>query len=801
MPFLNDLRMAFRGLRRSPAFGLTVTLTLALGIGAATALYTIVSAVLLDPLPYPDSTRLVQVWRSELPALTYGSASYPRYLDWRAHQRAFTDMGAWAPRAMTVTGHGDPERVNGAVASASFFRVVGAAAALGEWISDRDDGPAGERVAVLSHIYWQRRFGGARDVIGRSITIEGYSFRIIGVAPPGYAEAWRPDVWVPLGLVGASANRDSNFLLSYGRLRDGVSIDDARAALADLAVRMQRDNPIDKYTFTARPLHEVVTESATQGLWVLLGAAGLLLLIACANVANLLLARSVVRQRDLAIRASLGGGRRRLLGLVAAESVALGTMAAVVGAGVAWVIVRLFIAWAPTSFPRIDAIGIDAQALLVAAGIAMVTALLAGLGPAVHLLRTNLSDVTRTGGGRGLTSSRTRLASRALVIVEMSLALALVAAAGLLAKSVIRLERQDLGFTREPVLTFSVGLPPLMTPDNATTARIHGEFLERVRAISGVTHASAINLLPIARTGSNGPVRRAEDASPDTKGVPVTEFRSVMDGYFETMEVRFLAGRSIGKDDRSTSPPVAVLNDVLATRLFPDVAPAQVIGRQVRIGWLRGAASEVVGIVSSVRSRRPDAPPDPEIYVPFAQLPQSAVTYVVRSAGDVSSLTNAIRGELAVVAPNVPLAAVRTLEDVVSSSTRLSRLISWLSVVFAILAAALAVLGVYSVLSYAVAQRMREFAIRSAIGASRRQLVSMVLREGLLLSAAGIVIGTALALQASGLLKRLLYGVSETDPTVFAAAAIGLALVGAAGYLIPASRAAGADPVEALRGE
>lgn len=799
MAFLRDLRFALRSLRRAPGFGATVTLTLALGIGATTALFTIVNAVLLDPLPFPDSRQLVQVWRSELPALSLGSASYPRYLDWRAHQRAFTDLGAWAPRAMTITGAGDPERVSGAVASASFFKVVGAAPALGSWIRDEDDRASGERVAVISHIYWQRRFGGADDVLGKSLTIDGQPFRVIGVAPAGYAEAWRPDVWVPLGLVGASTNRDSNFLLSYGRLRAGTSIDDARAALTDLSERMRQAHAIDKYTFTARPLHEVVTDSASEGLWVLLGASGLLLLIACANVANLLLARSVVRQRDLAIRASIGGSRARLLGQVAAESVALGAVALVFGSAVAWLVVRLFVAWAPANFPRIDAIGIDARVLLFAAGVAMLTALVAGLGPAAHLMRSNLNDVTRAGGGRGLTSGRTRLASRALVIVEMSLALALVVAAGLLAKSVIRLERQDLGFTREPVLTFGVGLPPLLAPDGPTTLRIHSEFLARIRALPGVSHASAINLLPIARTGSNGPVWRAEDAGQDGAAVPVTEFRAVMDGYFDAMGVKLLAGRAIDTSDRAGGPNVVVLNDVVAAKLYPGVEAPLVVGRRVRIGWIRdGGPSEVIGVVASVRSRRVDAPPDPEVYVPIAQVPQAAVTYVVRSS---PALTAAIRAELAAVAPNVPLAAVRTLDDVVSSSTRLSRLISWLSVVFAILAAALAVLGVYSVLSYAVAQRMREFAIRSAIGASRRQLVSMVLREGALLSLVGIVIGTGLALQASGLLRRLLFGVSETDVAVFAAAAIGLAVVGAAGYLIPATRAAKADPIVALRGE
>jgi putative ABC transport system permease protein len=794
-----DIKLGFRTLARNPGFGLTVVLTLALGIGATTALFTVVNAVLLDPLPFPASRQLVQVWRSELPALTYGSASYPRYLDWRRAQRAFTDLGALAPRAVTVAGADAPERINGAVASASFFKVIGAPPALGRWIGDEHDTPGAERVVVISHAYWMRRFDGARVALGQTLNIDGRPHTIIGVAPAGYAEVFRQDVFLPLASTAASTNRDSNFLLAYGRLRDGDTIDTARTALAGLAAQMSRENAIDKYSFTARPLHEVVTERASAGLWVLLGATGLLLLIACANVANLLLARSVVRQRDLAIQASLGGTRGRLISQIAAESLAIGITASVAGAGLAWIIVRTFLALAPADFPRMDAISIDARVLGFAGVLAIVTALLAGLAPVLHLMRANLDPVLRAGGSRGATSGRARAASRALVVVEMTLAFALVAASGLLAKSVMRLDAQDLGFTREPVLTFGVGLPPFAAPDNAAALRVHTEFVSQLRAIPGVSHASGINLLPIARTGSNGPVRRADN--PDGQGIPVTEFRCVMDGYFDAMDVRFIAGRPIDGRDMPDTGSVAVLNDTLAAKLFPGVEPARIVGQSVRIGWLRGVSSEVIGVVSSVRSRRPDAPPDPEVYVPFSQAPVAALSYVMRGAGDVATLAGPIRETLARVAPGVPLAQVRTLEDIVSTSTRMSRLVSWLSVIFGILAAALAVLGVYSVLSYAVAQRTREFAIRAAVGATRGRLIAGVLREGLMLSAAGIAAGSLLALQSSGLIGHLLFGVSATDPAVFIAAAAGLALVAAAGYLIPAARAARADPIQALRGE
>src|SRR5262245_10200818 len=310
---LLDLRHGLRTLVREPGFALTAVLTLALGIGATTALFTAVNAVVLSPLPFPQSHQLVQVWRSELPSLTYGSASYPRYLDWRRQQRAFTDLGAWAPRGMTIASAEGPERVGGATASASFFRVIGAPAVIGRYFSDEEDQKGATKVAVISEGLWRRRFQASASALGASLQIDGEQYTMIGVAPSGYSEIWRPEVWIPLGGVGDPANRGSNYLLSFGRIRDGMTIESARRSLSELASQMTREHPEDKYTFTGRPLHEVITEGATRGLWVLLGATALLLLIACTNVTNLLLARAVVRERDLAIRASLGAGRRRLV--------------------------------------------------------------------------------------------------------------------------------------------------------------------------------------------------------------------------------------------------------------------------------------------------------------------------------------------------------------------------------------------------------------------------------------------------------------------------------------------------------
>jgi putative ABC transport system permease protein len=800
MEILRDLRTGFRQLLRAPGFAVTAILTLALGIGATTALFTVVNAVLLEPLPFPDSNRLMQVWRSELPALTYGSASYARYLDWREHQRVFTDLGAWSPRGFTITGPQGPERAPGAMASASFFNVVGAPPVIGRYFSDTDDRRGGDRVAVISEGLWKRRFEASTAVLGSSVQIDGEAYTVIGVAPSGFGEVWRLDVWVPLGQTADPANRGSNFLLSFGRLRDGMSVEAARRGLAELAAQMSREHAIDKYVFTARPLHEVITENASRGLWMLLAATGLLLLIACTNVANLLLARAVVRERDLAIRASLGAGRRRLFGQVMGETVALGILGSLVGIALAWALLRVFVSLAPVNFPRLAAITLDTGVLGFSLAVAVLAGLIAGLAPAIHLLRSDLNGVIRSGGNRSVTAGRARSASRLLVISEVALALALVTTAGLMVKSLMRLQGQDLGVTREPMLTFGIGVPTFVANGNEAVSRFQLEFLDRVRALPGVTHASAISLLPIGQTGNNGPVRRV-DQTGDNEGVPVTEFRIVMDRYFETMGIPMVAGRGLDERDRKNSTFVAVVNETLAKRLFPNLEPSAVVGQPIRIAGNNGPTNEIVGVAANVRSRRPDAVPDPEVYVSFHQNPAPSLSYVVRAEGDPTALSGQVRGALAQMTPHIAVANLRTFDEVVANATRTSGLLSWLSVIFGVLAATLAILGIYSVMSYTVAQRERELAIRAAVGASRSSLLSMVLREGLLLSGAGIAAGAVIALAASGVLRTLLYDVSTRDPMVFIGSAAGLAAIAMAGYLIPAARASRVEPVTALRSE
>lgn len=798
---LRDLAFGFRLLRRAPGLALTASSTLALGIAATTALVSVVYAVVVNPLPYPESRQLVQVWRSELPALTYGSTAFPRYLDWRAGQRPFTDLGAWAPVGMTLGGVEGPERVSGATASSSYFSVIGQPPLAGRWFSEDEDRRGGPRVAVISEGLWRRRFGGAAAAIGRDLQIDGEVYTVIGVAPASFGEVWRYDIWTPLRLAADPANRGSNYLLTVGRLRPGVALDTARAQMGELAAQMTRDHAEDDYTFTLRDLHDVVTQGASRGLWVLLGATVLLLLIGCTNVANLMLARSVARERDLIVRASLGAGRRQLVSQVLGETVALGVAGSVAGAALAWALLRAFVAVAPPNFPRLSAIAIDVRVLAITIGVGVLSGLIAGLLPAIGLVRSDLTAASHGGATRGTTARRARSAGRLLVVSEMALALALVTTAGVMVKSLLRLQDVDLGVTREPMLTFAVSLPPLVADGDEAIRRFQTEFLRRLRDIPGVTHASAINMLPVAATGRNGTVRRPDQVG-EREGVPVTEVRVVMDGYADAMGIRLLAGRAIDERDRPDTAAVAVVNRSLAERLWPTLSPSQVIGLQVGSPFDTGnAVREVIGVVADVRSRRPDAPPDPEIHAPFAQVPFPTLTYVVRAQGDPTRLTGPVRAALAEMSPQVALAAVRTFDDVVATATRTSSLLSWLSVLFGTLAGALAVVGIYGLMSYTVAQRERELAVRAAVGASRQSLLGLIMREGLVLSTIGIAAGLAIAWAASGVIASLLYEVTATDVAVFVLSAMALAATACGGYLVPAIRASRVEPAAALRSE
>jgi putative ABC transport system permease protein len=804
-PLWQDIRYGIRLLIRFPGVTAAALIALALGTGVNTALFSIVNAVLLQPLPFPAPHELVQVWRTEPPSLQFGSASYRRYVEWRARNRVFEETGAWAPAGLTLTGRETPERVAGGRSSASFFRAIGAQPVIGRWFADSEDRPGAERVVVVSESYWRRRLGGSSSVLGSTLTLNGNPHTVIGIAPASFGELWRVDAWVPLAM-SVDTGGPGNFLLVYGRMREGMTLDQARAGLAELAADMSRGFPEDRYGFNALALHDVITRGPRQALWVLLGTTAFVLLIACANVANLLLARAVSRQREMAVRTALGAARGRLLRQLITETVLLSLLAGVLGVALALGLLRLFALLAPANFPRLASIRLDLTVLLFSSGVAMSCGVLAGVLPALHVAHAEPSDSLREGSQRGATAGRARTASRLLVMSEVALAVMLVAAAGLTVKSLQQITRQDLGLVTSNVLTFAVGLPttelvPNSPQSGTRLVQFFQSFEERLRGLPGVSSVGAINMLPIAQTGTNGQVY-LRDRELKREEAPIAEFRVVSPTYLQTVGIKLVAGRYLDHRDAADTGKVVVINETLARILWPGESPGSVLGQFMRTGFDDGTTfREVVGIVRDVRSRSVQAPPDPETYVPLAQFPLPTMVFTVRAATRADTLVPLVQGALADLDPTIPLAAARTFEDVVAAATRSSRLYSALTALFGVLAAALAVVGIYSVMSYTVAQRTRELAIRSALGASNHGLLRLVLREGFVMTGIGIVAGLAGAIAASRLLQVLLYQVSPTDVLVLASTVAGVGAVALVGYLVPALRASRVEPAVALRAE
>jgi putative ABC transport system permease protein len=794
-----DVRYGARLLVRFPGVTAAALLALALGTGVNTALFSIVNTVLLQPLPFPEADELVQVWRTEPPTLEYGAASYRRYVDWRARNRVFEETGAWAPNGFTMTGRESAERVGGARASASFFRVIAAPPLAGRWFTDDEDRPGAPKVVIISERLWQR-LGGSRAIIDSTLTLDGVPHTVVGIAPAAFAETWRVEAWVPLAMEVDPAER-GNFLLVFGRLHNGRTIEQARRGLADLAVEMSRTYPDDQYGFNILAVHDVATRGPRQALWILLGTTAVVLLIACANVANLLLARAITRQREMAVRTALGAGRGRLLRQLITETLLLSIGGGALGLGLAAALLRLFATIAPANFPRLGSIGLDPMVLAFSAGVATLCGFLAGTLPALHVARAQPNDALRE-GSRGATSGRARSLTRILVTSEVALAVMLVAVAGLTVKSLQQITRQDLGIESSGVLTFGVALPgATLQADGDRSRQFVQLFEERLQSLPGVRSVGAINMLPIAATGMNGQVQ-LRDRPLTREEAPIAEFRVITPGYLQTMGIGLIAGRYPDARDTAAVGGVVIINETLARMLWPGDTPDRVLGRIMRTGFDDGTTwREVIGVVRDVRSRRVDAPPDAETYVPHAQWPLPSLSYTVRAAASPEGLVPLVRRELQRIDPALPLSAVRTFQDVVNTATRSSQLYSVLTGLFGLLAALLAILGIYSVMSYTVAQRTRELAIRSALGASNGGLLQLVLREGFVMSAIGIAAGLAGALSASRLVQALLYQVSPTDPIVLVSTAAIVAAAAGLGYLIPALRASRVAPSIALRSD
>jgi predicted permease len=806
---LQDLRYAFRLLRRKPGFTATAVLTLALGIGANTAVFSVINGVLLRPLPYAEPERLAMLWTDDpRHGLHEEGTSYPNFEDWKSQSRAFDDMAVGTDYTVSLTGADEPERVRAVAVSANLFTLLGRRPVLGRDFSPAD-AERRERVVVLSYGLWQRRFGASSDVAGKTVEIDGRSSQVIGVMPRdfffpnGEAQLWEPVTsfsrWDRV-----RAKRYSDWWHVVGRLRPGATFDEARAEMNAVGRRLEQayaagaDPDFAGFGVNVVPLdRQVFSPRLRRALWSLLGAVLFVLLIACANLANLMLARGVARGREFAIRAALGARRPRLVLQLLTENAVLAFGAGLLGLALAAVGVKALVAFAPQDVPRMEDVGIDFRVLLFTFGLSLLASILFGLLPAWRVVRTDPNESLKEGGRSpsGGIGSRTR---GMLVAAEVALAVVLLAGAGLLIRSFLRVQAVDPGFDPERVLTTKVNLPASAPNDRAS--QFYRQAFERVAALPGVESVGAARHI-FLETHPDVPVY-IEGRPQALPGQGREELTSdeVSAGYFNAMRIPLLKGRFFSEQDGPESPRVALVNETMARRFFPGEDP---VGKRFKYG---GAGSgspfmTVVGVVGDVRQQGLDRPPLPQYFVPLTQEPAPDAALVVRTTADPLSLAAAVRREIHAADKNVTLSAVTTVERRLEGLNSQRSFQTWLLGLFSAAALALAAIGVYGVISYAVTQRTHELGVRIALGARRRDILRLVVRQGMAFVLVGLVAGALLALWLTPVLSSMLYGVSESDPLTFAGVAALLICAALLACYLPARRAAGIDPMVALRYE
>jgi putative ABC transport system permease protein len=807
---LSELRYALRGLLKAPRFSLTAIVVLALGIGATTAMFSVVYHVCLRPLAYPRSEQLMFVQETSVRTGGGTATAAGTYGDWRSQQDVFQSMAAAEVWGASLTGDGRPEEVGGLRVSTSLLGVLGTAPAIGRGFTADDERVEAGRVVLLSHRLWQRRFGGDRSVLGRSVTLNGASYRVVGVMPPDFRFppfwAMKTELWVPLVISPQRANdRGGRSLRVFARLRDGVSLERANAAMGAIAGRIEREYPETHQGRGARvtPLEEVVAGPVRQGLLALLGAVGFLLLIACANIANLLLGRASARGKEIAIRIALGAARARIIRQLAVESVVLSLAGGAAGVALAAVLLtglQASVAEASRdTLPRTEEIGLGGAVLLFAFAVSCLTGLLFGLAPALRFSRPDLHGVLKDGGRGNSQAGRTPLRS-ILVAGEIAVSLMLLAGAGLMARSFANLGAVDAGFDARRVLTMRLILTGSSHAAPERRNAFYREALDRVAALPGVESASGINHLPLA--GDLWTFRFFVEGRPvpPPSQTPGAAFRVAFPGYFRTMRIPVVRGREFTARDDASAPPVVIVNEGMARRFWPG---EDGIGKRIRLG-ADSPLYSIAGIVKDVEQSDWGAPRVNEFYFSPWQNPadiQSYLTLVVRASGDPASLASAVQSAIASLDRDLPVTDVLTMEQVVDRALWQPRFSTTLLAAFAGLAVLLAAVGIYGVMSYDVGRRTPEIGIRMALGARPADVLRSVLARGAGITAVGTLAGIGGALLLTRYLRTLLYHVSPNDPVVLAAAAALLGMVAMLAVWLPARRATRVDPLQALRSE
>ena len=799
---LRDTRFAARMLVRTPGFSLVALLTFALGIGVNAAVFTVYNGVILRPLPYPDADRITMVWMdNRRERIREDITSWPNYMDWRSQNSSFAHMAGFTPSSFNLTGSGDPERLRGAQVTANFFDVMGLKPVLGQVFTEKEETPGTDGVILLSYGLWQRRFGGVNDVVGKTMTLNGRAFQIIGVMPAGLEVPEKTELWKPLAPdADTRAARNAFWLPVIGRLKPGVSVEHAQTEMNGIGARIEQTFPEQKgYGVYVVSLHRQIVGDIERPLLVLLGAVGLVLLIACANLGNLMLGRSAARRKELAIRTALGAARWRLVRQMVTETFVLAFAGSAVGLLLAYWTTDLFIGIGGGTIPRPDVIRIDGRVIAFAVAMAAFAALLAGVIPAVQASGGSLADPLKE-GGRDTAAGSSRRTRSILIAAEVALAFMLLAGAGLLVRTLWTMQQVDRGFRTERIASMNVSLPPALFATADDVRAFQARLLERTRTLPGVEAAAFGTqvLQPLITNSGVFSIEGQPYPPPEQRIEYPTEV--VSPSFFETIGMRLADGRFFSDQDTPQAPPVIVVNEALAKQAWPG---QNALGRRMKPGPPDGQGPwyTVVGVIKDARRADLRRQIRPEIYFCSLQGARRTMTLYVRTAGDPTAIVPAVRAEVRAIHPQVPLFAVSTLDTQMADSLAQPRFSALLLGGFAVLALVLASIGIYGVTSYAVSQRRHEMGVRMALGAKAVEVLTLILRQHLVPALVGMVIGIVGAVSVSRFLESLVYGVGTTDAPTFATVGVMLLAVAALAAYIPARRATRVDPLIALRAE
>jgi len=811
---IQDLRYALRQLRKSPGFAAVAVITLALGIGANTAIFSVLSGVLLRPLPFKDADRLVRIWHvppaKSFPGMTTFAVSAANYLDWQKQNHVFEQMTIYTYHAFTLTGGDKPEQVDASAVSSGFFSTLGVQPAFGRVLLPEEDQQGHSHVVVLSYRFWQEHFGSNRNVVGHDITLDGQSYLVAGVMPPSFREPDFAQIWTPMAWTDKeSVVRGEHHYIVVARLKSSVDVKQAQAEMNTISGRLAQEYPDDDKDWGAvvLPLHDDLVSDVRPSLLLLLGAVGFILLIACVNVANLSLAKAFSRQKEVAIRASLGASAARLLQQILAENVLLALIGGVLGLTYAPFGVRLIVAFLADKLPRSAEVSLDLRVLAFTAGISILTGIIAGFLPALYLSKADVNQSLKQGLGRTDSDSGGNRIRSVLVVAEVSLSLVLLIGAGLMIRSFQQLRNVNPGFQSNSVLTVTAAVSRAKFPTPQQQASFFQRVLQRVYGLPGVESAGVVDDLPLNSNGSHQPIAIEGRPVVPMSEQPEVDVRLITAGYVSALRIPILRGRDFDNSDVAGRPATILISASLAQQCWPGQDP---IGKHITMTFFPDAAREVVGVVGDVKLDGLDQTrPSTTLYMPLDQIsPPSRggwnsfpMTLVVRSASNPTGLISAVSNAVREVDSEVPVRDGLTMDALVTESISQPRLNMFLLGAFSALALVLAAIGIYSVLSYSVKRRVQEIGIRLALGASLSDVLRMVLLEGMKPVVLGVAIGTAGALALGRAVSSLIYGVRPSDPITFLVVAVLLALVALFASLIPAYRAARIDPMVALRYE